>query len=811
MTVAHICRACAKAQSAVSPALLALRQNYRWVGTVTTKQYSTASQSQLGDNRSQIISQFDLKHLSATNASSPSQDSGPAAPPRRINDLFAVEVPPKDAEPSDIKRETKKSKKHAFASTKDSKRPSKPVAQRRPKATIQAARASKVRPWLITPEQKADYQQWGYIRHQYQGDELLAVRRQFNAWKRKLHLVMERRNTIHRPWQDDGKWLFELKDTASMRKAWEEMDLKAREQQWFHVMLSTLHSCPHKAGQVLAATLDPLPPGYAIADTILCYLKSINVDEVKSPQVRASIADEIVDLIAKVLLDLPSNYVPLRQYTLALLAGKLPTDQVAEIYQTLRQTGLKLHWHTRLRYASTLAKSLSHKDSAYEILRSLCADKIDFNQPIIASVVTTLLHVRDTDSTSSNSFSPQRAMEFFLENGYAPNLASFTALVDSLCKQGDLAEAIRLPLLLAENGADLDTRCYEIVFRGAKHSLKASNIRQALDVAKAAKVPYVDVLNNILHSVFYFAEMECREKRQQPIRTLPVFTPLLSVYSKRFDLEPLQWLLPDTLPLILEQSGQDGLGKFRSGPPEEWNFSHTILPIAEEFFDSGPVSRQEPNSVTLAIMLRAYIKSLQNPYDIMTFWSFFKTRLEETDVEKNWAIDLVKKEGSIIHDTLILTMLEHRSLLRPALQVFGDMLRDSLKTKLNEDERNELPSSSEDTAVHPVPNLFTFNIMIHGLFMRHEKLLAEQVLQVLREHKLEPNNVTWNTLVKGYASMQKLSQTVGTLQDLEAAGFKPDSYTFRAFARLNDQTRALQMMEKIIDTNMKQLEKDHSW
>jgi pentatricopeptide repeat protein len=193
----------------------------------------------------------------------------------------------------------------------------------------------------------------------------------------------------------------------------------------------------------------------------------------------------------------------------------------------------------------------------------------------------------------------------------------------------------------------------------------------------------------------------------------------------------------------------------------------------------------------------------------MSFYTWFKSRLEERGAERNLAQQLVKEQGSIIHDTLILVMLERKVLLRPALQVFGDMLRDSLIVKTPEDGTQE-EVLGENFPVHPSPTLFTFSILLHGLLMRREVILAEQVRQALREHNLEPNIVTWNTLVKGYASMQDLSQTVGTLQDLEAAGYKPDMHTFKAFAKLKDQTRALEMMEKIIDENRKRLEEQQS-
>ncbi|KAF7542722.1 hypothetical protein G7Z17_g11340 [Cylindrodendrum hubeiense] len=794
-------------------AFLAQRQRHTRFGTFTTSAYHAQSEQQPSTEQPQILTQLRIKDAS----------SQPEAPnPAQVElefmdyDQHLQHLPTLDenhsAENGPKRRPNDRGKpEKSVSGSPRGTRTFRPKTPANPKVAAKRAQDQTKRKTALN-KKKTDYLQWGYIRHQYPPEELVAARQRFNFWKRKLDNIMEPKNPSSWPWRDDGKWLFELEDTSSMRKEWEALDIESRTKQWPTVMLSTLHNCPDKAGQVLEATMDPLPPGFAISDVLFYYTKMLRLEEL-SPRDRCSKADEIVELAAKVLVDLPARHVPLRQETLGVLAKKLPSDQAAEIFHLLEQAGLTLHKNTLLHYASALARSDAHKETAYEILRGIAEGGTDLNHPTVASVITTLLHSTHAgdgwSKSEESSFSPQRAMEFFLEHGYSPNLVSFTALVDSLCKQGDIAEAIRLPLLLAENGANLDERCYTTVFRGAKHSLKASNVRQALDVAKAANAPYVDVLNNTLHSIFYFAEMECREKKYLAPWVLPLFAPMLKIYAKKFDLKPLQWLVPDTLPLILEQDHEDGPEKFRFGPRREWEFKHTILPVVDEFFESGDGAQQKPNSTTLGIMLRAYIKSLNRPYDIMSFYTFFKTRLEERDAGNNWAADLVKDQGSVIHDTLILAMLERRSLLRPALQVFGDMLRDSMKPKANEDAKDEL-ASTEEPAVHPAPNLFTFSILIHGLMIRGEKMLAEQVLQVLREHNLEPNIVTWNTLAKGYASMQNLSQTVGTLQDLEAAGFKPDVYTFRAFARLKDQTRALETMERIIDTNKKRLEQDQS-
>lgn len=652
--------------------------------------------------------------------------------------------------------------------------------------------------------------QWAYLRHQTPASELVAARSRFNFWKRKMLMIEAPANPSSWPWRDDGKWLFELGSFSAMRNAWQELDIETRREKWPTVMLSTMHLCPEKAVQVLEATLDPPPPGYATSDVAHFCITNFKLEDIKVHRDRVSKADELLELFAKLVEDLPRGHVPFRQHTLGHVAKRLPVEQVAEMYQILHRAGIKMHFNTLLQFASRLAESLAHKETAFEILRHIAEQGRDLNSAPVASVITTLLHTKQEGEAwtkTEDNFSPQRAMEYFLEKGFSPNLVSFTALIESLCCQGDIAEAVRLPLLLVENGAELDTRCYTTVFRGAKNSLKASNVCLALDVARAAKVPYVDVLNNTLHSIFFFAEMECREKKYPAPWVLPLFGQMLRIYVKKFDLEPLQWLVPDTLPLILGQDNVDGTEKFRSGPRRDWEFKSTIVPVVDEFFETSGGPRRKPNAQTLAIMLRAYIKSIYRPYDLMTFYTFFKSRLEEQGPERNWASEVVKDQGSVIHDTLILVMLERKSLLRPALQVFGDMLRSSLYSKPKEADK-VTGANADEAPVHPSPNLFTFSILIHGLIMRGEKMLAEQVLQAMREHGLEPNIVTWNTLAKGYASMQNLSQTVGTLQDLEAAGFKPDVHTFKAFARLRDQTRALKTMEKIIDANKRRMEQD---
>ncbi|KAL6878884.1 hypothetical protein J3F83DRAFT_261463 [Trichoderma novae-zelandiae] len=658
------------------------------------------------------------------------------------------------------------------------------------------------------------HSQWGYIRHRYPESERRSARKTFTFWKTKFWQVSRPDKPqvpkLPWPWRDNAKWLFELNSVRSMQNAWRTLDVESRHKQWPLIMLSTLDRCPDKAHMVLEATLDPLPPGYAINDVLLFIAQRLRISSIKSLRERTPKAEEVLELVAKVIEDAPAGHVPLGQRTAGLLARRLPSEQTSELYKMLQRANIKLHPNSLLQFAGRLAGEMAHKDTAFEILKMLADIGVDLNAPSPSSAITTLLHCRIAHgawSDSTSSFSPKDTLEYFMDRGFVPNVINATAFLDSLCQRAEVEEAIRLALLFSESGVQLDTKAWSTIFRGAKGSLKVENVAKGLDVAKAANAPYVDVLNNALHAVFYFAEMESREKRFSAPWIYPLFGPMLRAYAKKFELEPLQWWLPDSLPLILTQAtGNDG-EKFESARIRQWDFLGSIVPLAEKAFSApsgGP--KLQPNTTTIAIMLRAYVKTLQHPYDLMAFYAFFKARLEDQGGKAGFAAQLIKDQGSLVHDTIIMAMMERRGLSRPALQIFGDMLKDQVQRNAAEDaERSDATpegSQGRTTAlVHPAPGLCTFSILVRGLLNSGDRILAEQVLHVMKEQGIEPNLVTWNTLTKGYASMQNIKKTVSTLQDMEAAGFKPDLFTFKAFGKLKNQARALELMEGIIDVN----------
>ncbi|KAF4126292.1 PPR repeat [Geosmithia morbida] len=708
-------------------------------------------------------------------------------------------------------RRSKTSPKPADEDTSDSR--SKPSVK---KKEAEAFRAR------VEAQRKARYFQWGKIRHLYPESELREVKKVFNSWKSLIAQLELNRSLDDKPWIEDGKWLYSLKTSREMRGAWEKLSVEERQTVWQRVMISTLDRHPQAAARVLGATLDPLPPGYAISDVLNLIAKGM-----KKNRKESGLQDRVFAVLLRILNDLPPGHIPFYQRTWGLFAQSLTADQAARIHEVLKQSNAMLHPNTSLQFARKLAggaTAIKHKGAALEIMTELADGGMDLNQPQPASVITSLLHVeasRQPPAEGVEDFSPTRALQTFMEKGFLPNVVTFTAYMDSLSQRREVAEVVRLAQLFTSSGLKLDTKAYATIFRGTKHSFNAEHARDVLGMSRGTKVPMVDVLNNALHAIFSFSEVEMREKNMTPSEELKPFLPMLQIYAKKFDMAPLQSLIPDSLPLLLMRQSQSETPSDEAagadGNRGDWSTGRTILPVVDDFAATTGPERLQPNSTTLSTMLRAYIRSLWRPYDLMSLYAYFKSRLTEREHpesgDKNYAAQIVRDQRSLIHDTLILAMMQQPGLTRPALDIFGDMLKDNLGGNAASDgEGDDVSEAVTATppaippAIHPVPTIFTFCVLINGLMRRGETDLAEQVIQIMKENGIDTNVVTWNTQIKWYAIMQNVPRTVGALQGLEAAGFKPDGYTFAGFGKLRDQKRALQMMEKIIDLNKQKVD-----
>lgn len=812
MKTAYVCRACHRVLQATqaSPTTRHLSQASLRQFTTSPQHHEATSTESTSVHGSQESPSQDLRRLKRSSKLSSRGEDPRLASLAESSQIFkaltqgTAQGPPKHRKPRVLSERLEKDDPLENEKQRRRRRPT-PQKGKKPIRETGPIKNKNQVSWAARIEKKrvGRYLQWGYIRHGHPESELLEVKTAFNFWRLRYSRLQRRRRPTEEPWFNDGKRFYTMKTIKEMRDSWEGMDVEQRQKMWPRVMLSTLYQSPKTAAMVLSATLNPLPPGYAIPDVLLVIAKSL---QSSSSSKRLARGNRAFSLLLRLLEELPRGYMPLKQRVFGLFAQNLTIGQTAILYSILKESKALLHPYTALQFARKLAGSstqVQHKEKAFQILLGLADEGVDLNKQEFASAITALLHCQapsDTSPKDGDVFSANYALQALIEKGFIPNVITFTAYLDTLCQRREIGEVIRLAKLFSSSGQKLDAKALETIFRGAKHSFDAANIREVLELAPTTSTPPVEVMNNALHSIFCFSEVDAREGKLAASESMRPFLPMLRIYAKRFDLKPLQSLIPDSLPFVLmgDVSADESP---RSGErPTEWEFERTIVPVVDSFASVPGSKLLEPDSTTLATMLRAYIKSLWRPYDLMALYTYFKGQLEGGKKEDNFATRLVREEGSLIHDTFILAMMQQPGLTRPALEIFGDMLKSNLSPSTTDKDGLEL------SPAHPMPSVFTFGVLLSGLMRRRETNLAEQVTQVMKENGIAPNLVTWNILIRGYALMQNVPRTVGALQDLEASGFRPDAHTFKAFGRLRNQKQALEMMEKIIDLNKQKLD-----
>lgn len=628
----------------------------------------------------------------------------------------------------------------------------------------------------------------------------------FVDWGAKYDGIVYREKPASREWLEAGSWLSRLQTSSAMQKAWMSLDAEERKTTWTNVMLATLYFSPDKAASVLSATLNPLPPNYALYDVLLFIARRQNPQLFSATATqRVQSANQVLELLEQVLNSFSKVPAFSTGRLFGLLARYLPTDHVVELYEMLQHAGHKLEYETMLSFATRFSLDEQHKRKALGLIITLL--KIDNQNAALGKVTTSLLTYRsptDRDSEASQFLTPEEALQTLVEHNYVPNLIGITAALDALCKRGEFEEAARLALLFSEEGVQLDKKAAHKLLNGAKRSLQPGHIRKAFEVAKVTDMPFVDVLDHGLDALAHFGIADSfRQERRKSPWTMPLFLPMLRIYEKRFQIEPLQRWFPDSLPLLLME---DHGHKDPSGDPH-WRLFNSLVPVVDEVFSTNSSEKIAPSPSTVATMLVAYIRGLEESADVLKFYQFFKSRLEG-DKPRGPFDRLIRKKHSLVHDAFIRAMMERPELTRAALQVFGDMLQGHLR-RLGTPKSKQGQKTGADIDKrllgHPAPSLITFTIVIGGLMSRGNATLAEQMIQVLHEHGLKPDLPLWNTVIKGYASAQDISSTVGALRRMEAGGFHMNDRTMKAFAKLGDQKAAMEAMESIIKNNMERI------
>ncbi|CAG9943486.1 unnamed protein product [Clonostachys rosea f. rosea IK726] len=646
--------------------------------------------------------------------------------------------------------------------------------------------------------------QWAQIKKSIQNQprsDFLRNRKAFVYWKKHFVRLHHWKSNPRRPaWFKTGAWLWNLKNLQDMQRAWEALDVHTREETWPGLMLSTLFSRPDQVHRVLYATLDPLPPSYAVQDAF-SVIVTILSEKQSGDLLLHQRQTEISELVQKLLGLASDSYQPFTQASLGIFAKRSSNFHVKITYDALKAANVSLSHNTSLQYASKLAAYTDsdgdkYKKDSLSILLDAADNGLDLNSPKVAPSISKLLRCGHSKGRQ-DEFSPDAALHDLIERGFLPNTAHTNSLLGTLCRRGQVDEAVKLARLFIQNGIDLGTRFYHELFSAVRDGHRSEYFGEVLELMKSAGMKEEMVLDKILSAVYSFCANEYRAKKYSPVQEMQPFLHMLRLYEKKFPLGPLQRLIPESLPLLLMPKSEASDPKVSS----VWDYERTVLAIAGKYVSDMSEKPLHPSMDTIGIMFKAYIlSSWRQPYELLALYQHFKEMLESGD---SFARALVSRQKSRVHNSFLYAMLSHQGLVRPALQVFGDMLHDELW----EPNADGSTSASQRTPCHPEPSIYTYGVLLEGLSRRKEMTMMNQIMKIMEENHLKPNLVTMNTHIKSQAMAQNVSTVVTLMQSLEARGFEPDQFTLDAFGKLHDKhkKRALRMMQRIIDAKSKLL------
>ncbi|TPX13285.1 uncharacterized protein E0L32_006258 [Thyridium curvatum] len=627
--------------------------------------------------------------------------------------------------------------------------------------------------------------------------------RRLNRWKHRLARIwksMLNGNVVHGHNKGTRRLerLLAEGDVAAMAAAWEKLPSETKVRVWPVVMSSALQTHPDDVCDILEATYDPsVVPFYAVIDTIHFLARREQMPlprKVRSVAPKQTPPERLCQVLEHVLSRSPKGHLLFRQRTLYLLVHKTDPKQLASLYDALAQYEHPLHTQTRLHFAIRFAKEAALKERATEILALLTQNQqLDINTPHGASLCTAILMMEEKDLDGEHfEATPAHLFNQLLELGLNPNLVTYTTIIRNLCMTKEISAAWEVYHVMLDHNIEPDIYIYSTLLNGSKLAQNFSSMRHLVRIAVDKNIREPIFWNDLLHGIFLSALIETRRKKLKPPRVVPSFPLMLQAYARVFKTEPLKPLLLVDIDRFLETNvNQAALA--------DWNFVAQLAPVIGELPPRGDSELQEPTASTLCAMILGYIKGISRPYDIIAFYSHFRQLLQSGDPV---AVRLVREQGTFVHDVVIKALCEHQGMLRVALDVVSDMLRDANPKK------HAAGSGSGSGHQHPQPSVHTWSILLNGFMFQRQRQQGERILAMMRQRGVEPNAVTWNTLAAGYSRMQDVGKTVRAMQRLEAAGHEADEFTFRAFSYLQNKRAALAQMERMVQQRKERQERN---
>lgn len=193
-----------------------------------------------------------------------------------------------------------------------------------------------------------------------------------------------------------------------------------------------------------------------------------------------------------------------------------------------------------------------------------------------------------------------------------------------------------------------------------------------------------------------------------------------------------------------------------------------------------------PSQRILGFMLVIYIRQHTNSVELLNLYHRYYRFVEECHP----TIATIE-ETDHVANAFIFAFGQREQMLHMGVRIVNKMLQNNARA------RSETFNSTTGMPFHlAAPTVHTWSILAMNYARHGQERATEKVLEMMRERGLEPDRVTWNSIISGYSALQRIDEAVATVKRMEAEGFEMDSYTLKALGRYGDRDRLLQVLRQ---------------
>lgn len=538
-------------------------------------------------------------------------------------------------------------------------------------------------------------------------------------------------------------------ELEGMRNVWESTSIFAVSEGKLHwwptIMLWLLHNHPEYAAKfLLASYVEPYPPFYMVADS-LEYLASYYF---QSSEKHSLVDADYFRAMFYVLLNSCAAAKPsISQKTIFLLATHSTTEQAIYLHSALQTAGITLHHETLLHFAYVYAKEGNFRRALDTLDEAIIHGADPLSDSFLATCNKTLhCSVVHPDGYHASSYIVKR----FLALGVDMNQRLYNVLIVNALSANDIPTALRVFKLLEEHKVEVGSFTYSILLNGYKHmadvttDFEANIVRKAHESAIRCRDSWL--ATEILHCTYLHQRKTDDGRPRDPIAVLHS---IMATYARYFKVRPLKAV---------------GI---------------------HDMTTSGQSAQMEPTSAAITIILSAVL----NAYPERAH-SMLKQFSNIIDFAVEGRQDLRTRGLFPLFRHLIMEDYTYNIFLMALSQDSKNLQHcTALVQKMAKGLPDELlphnPTTGETIPVAQ-PTAYTWSILLHAFARHGQTAAAEKVMELMRKRNLKPSEVTWNSLIKGYAVTQDIPGAVDALTRMEGEGFDADVYTTSTLKRIKD-------------------------